>query len=159
MNDMQNQLQQMQAVAQDAQQVAAAQQNAQDAADDMQDQLNQQQQQGNQNQGQNPGANPKGPQGQKMGKGFGGVGGKAESAEAPFTVKQEVSKSQNNEKGRIIAASLVKADPIKGESHADTKAVQQAAEQESTDEVDNERVGRPAQKVVKDYFGSLEDGK
>lgn len=160
MAGMQDQLQQMQAVSQDAQQVAAAQQNAQDAADDMQNQMNGSQPGQGQDQGkpdQTKNDTGPGPKGQGMGKGNKGVGGAAQSAEAPFTVKQEVSHSQDNAKGRIIAATLVKADPIKGESHADTKAVAQAAEQESTDEIDSERVGRPAQKVVRDYFGSLEE--
>ena len=76
-------------------------------------------------------------------------------AESPFTIKQEVSKSKDIEKGKVIAATFVKADALKGESKATMKEVAESAVKDSTDEVDSERVGRQAQKVVKDYFGSL----
>ena len=75
--------------------------------------------------------------------------------EAPFTVKQEVSKSKDDDKGRVIAATLVKADALKGETKAEVREVAKAAMQDATDEVDSERVGRQAQKVVRDYFGSM----
>lgn len=76
-------------------------------------------------------------------------------AEAPFTIKEEVSKSKDNKDGKIIAATFVKADALKGESKAAVKEVAESAVRDATDEVDTERVSRQAQKVVKDYFGSM----
>jgi hypothetical protein len=157
---MQQQLQQMQAIAQDAQQVQAAQQAAQQAQQAAQGGLanNAQQGQGQQGQGQQgqgqQGQQPGAAQGPGVGQGQ-GMNAASGAPEAPFTTKQEVSKSKDIEKGRIIAATFVKADALKGESKAEVREVAEAAMQESTDEVDTERVSRQAQKVVKDYFGSM----
>jgi hypothetical protein len=160
---MQDQLEQMQAAQQDAAQVAAAQQAAQDAAQGAQEGMNgEQANQGQEGgQGQQPGQQP-GQQAGQPGNGPGGQGrgaGERGVAEAPFTVKQEVSKSKDIEKGRVIAATLVKADAVKGESKAQVRDVAKAAMQESTDEIESERVGRQAQKVVRDYFGSMAEEK
>ena len=159
--NMQQQMQQMQAIQQDAQQVAAAQQAAQDAANAAQQGMNGGQpggQQPGQAGGQQPGQGQQaqGPPGQQPGQGGIGQGaGDRPIAESPFTIKTEVSKSQDIEKGRVIAATLVKADAVKGDSKAEVREVAKAAMQEATDEVDSERVGRQAQKVVRDYFGSM----
>ncbi len=154
---MQQQMQNLQAAAQDAQQVAAAQQAAQQAANGGQGgQQANAGQQGNQGQGDNGM-----PPGQKQGQGQGGAGigqgGNIGMAEAPFTVKQEVSKSKDNEKGKIIAASLVKAEALKGESKAEIREISKSMLQDATDEVDSERVSRQGQNVVKDYFGQINE--
>lgn len=156
---MQQQLQNMQAIAQDAQQVAAAQQAAQAAqqaaqgAAGGQSGADQGQGQGDNGQGNQPGNNQCQPGGGAENEGPGG--GMMGVAEAPFTIKEEVSKSKDNKDGKIIAATFVKADALKGESKAAVKEVAESAVRDATDEVDTERVSRQAQKVVKDYFGSM----
>ncbi|HEX8339452.1 MAG TPA: hypothetical protein VF624_00955 [Tepidisphaeraceae bacterium] len=158
---MKDQLQQMQAAAQDAQQVAAAQQAAQDAAGQAQQGMNGDQPGQGEGEGQGPFA--AGDPGQNQGNGQGGPGlgrgGNVGVTEAPFTVKREVSKSKDIESGRIIAATLIKSEALRGESKAALQDVARAALQDQTDEVDNERVGRAAQGVVRDYFGSLAEEK
>jgi len=84
-----------------------------------------------------------------------GAGGKAPSAPAPFSFKDEVSKSQDNEKGRTLASSFVKADQLVGESSATMRDVVRSNVQDSTDEVDRQRVGRQAANAVRDYFKTL----
>ncbi len=166
---MQQQMQQMQAVAQDAQQVQAAQQAAQAAQQAAQDGLanggqgqGQGQGQGH-GQGQQPGQgdNPGDPNGQGPGGGGPGQGQGAQMgvAEAPYTVKQEVSHSKDIKTGKVIAATFVKADAIKGESKAEVQQVAESALKDATDEIDSERVSRQAQNVVKNYFGSLGEEK
>ena len=170
MQGMQQQLQQMQAAAQDAQQIGAAQNAAQAAQADAQNAMN-----GQQGQGQNgkngqwnpngqiagngqPGkwngqANPAGPN-----QGGIGAGPRDYKSPAPFSVKQEVSQSQDDEKGRILASNYIKDNkPFKGKSTQTLQDVAKAAEQEQTDEIDQERIGRQSQQVVKKYFGSMED--
>jgi hypothetical protein len=165
---MQQQLQQMQAIQQDAQQIAAAQQQGQQAQQDAANACNggqpggqngdpNQQGQGGQGQWQNGDpnqwqqANPNGPGG--LGR---GAGDRSFKQNAPYAVKQEVAPSQDDEKGKILASTFVKAKSIKGESKAELRQVAQTAEQQQTDEVDQEGVSRPAQKVVREYFGSME---
>jgi len=48
---------------------------------------------------------------------------------------------------------------LRRSSAAPAVHVARAAMQDQTDEIDNERVGRQAQGVVRDYFGSLADEK
>jgi hypothetical protein len=77
-------------------------------------------------------------------------------AQAPFGVKRETSPSQNQKDGRLLASTFIKDNkPLKGEAQAGLREVIAAAEQEAADEVDAERVSRSAQRVVKEYFGSL----
>jgi hypothetical protein len=49
----------------------------------------------------------------------------------------------------------VKSDSEVGESTAELREVVKANLQESTDEVDNQRISRQAQKAVKDYFSGI----
>ena len=173
MNQMRQQLQQMQAAAQDAQEIAAAQNAAQNAQADAQQGMgdgnqpgqnpgqqgngqwaNNQNIQGNGNQGKwNGQANPAGanPGGQ-------GAGDRTYKQQAPYTVKPEISPSQDDEKGKILASNYIKDNkPNKGTSTETLKEVAQSAEKEQTDEIDQERVSRQAQKAVKQYFGSMEE--
>lgn len=168
MAQMQQQLQQMQAAAQDAQQIAAAQAAAQAAQADAQNAMN--------------GNNPAGPgdgggqwnananlagNNQQPGQfqpGFAGpnpggigAGDRTYKSPAPFGVKPEISPSQDDEKGRILASSLIKDNkPLKGASTETLKQVAESALKEQTDEVEQERISRQAQRAVREYFSSME---
>jgi hypothetical protein len=171
---MQQQLQQMQAMQNDAQQVAAAQQAAADAAGQAAGGLNNGQGQG-QGQGQPdqqqagnwqgqqgdwaPGdPNQQGGNNQGQGGGPGqAMGDRTYKAQAPYGVKQEVSTSEDIDDGRVLASTFIKAKNEKGTSAAQLQEMVTPTEQEATDEVDQERVSRQAQKVVRDYFKSVHD--
>ena len=53
-------------------------------------------------------------------------------------------------------ATLVKAGALRGESKEQLKEIARAAQQESTDEVEQELISRSSQQAVKGYFGSME---
>jgi len=168
MEQMQQQLQQMQAAAQDAQQIAAAQAAAQAAQADAQNAMN-----GNNPAGQgdgggqwNPNANMAG-NNQQQGQfqpGFAGpnpggigAGDRTYKSPAPFGVKQQISPSQDDEKGRILASTFIKDNkPFKGASTETLKQVVESALKEQTDEVEQERISRQAQRAVREYFNSME---
>lgn len=99
--------------------------------------------------------NPDGKQGGGMGGPGQGAGGQARVEEAPFDFKEEISKSADNDKGQILAQTLVKADAEKGESTAQLREVVRSNLQDATDEVDNQRISRQAQKAVRDYFTGI----
>lgn len=155
--DMQNAIDQMQAMQKDMRQVQAQQQQAQQQAQNAAGQCN----------GGQPGQKPGAGQGawkpgevaNKPGQGMGGagqgMGGQAESTPAPFGFKDEISKSQDNEKGRILASSFVKADQLIGESTAGLREVIQSNVKDSADEIDRQRIGRQAASAVRDYFKTL----
>ena len=84
-----------------------------------------------------------------------GAGPRPAAEEAPFGFKDEISKSKDDEKGQTIAQTLVKADAEKGESTAELRDVVRSNLQESTDEVDSQRISRQAQKAVRDYFSTI----
>jgi hypothetical protein len=168
MAQMQQQLQQMQAAAQDAQQIAAAQAAAQAAQADAHNAMN----------GNNPAAQVDGggqwnananlagnnqQQGQFQPRFAGpnpggiGAGDRTYKSPAPFGVKPEISPSQDDEKGRILASSLIKDNkPLKGASTEMLKQVAESALKEQTDEVEQERISRQAQRAVREYFSSME---
>jgi hypothetical protein len=168
---MQQQLQQMQAMAQDAQQIAAAQNAAQAAQSSAEQAMgnnpgqgqkggqpggqwaNNQNIQGGNNPGQwNQQAAPAGPN-----QGGQGAGDRTYKQAAPFSVKPEISPSQDDEKGRILASTYIKDNkPNKGTSTAELQDVAKSALNDSTDEIDQERISRQAQSAVKQYFGSME---
>ncbi|HEX8323937.1 MAG TPA: hypothetical protein VF595_08485 [Tepidisphaeraceae bacterium] len=161
MSAMQQQMQQMQAAQQDAQQVAAAQQGAQQAAADAQAAMN------GQGQGEAPadGAAPPGAPGAEQkqpGGAPGKIGGRGHTAsratggqDVPFTVDKKTAPGIEDDKGRMLAGSLVKDKAPKGESKAALANAARSAEQDAADEVDSDRVGKQAQKAVRDYFGSM----
>jgi hypothetical protein len=166
MQGMQQQLQQMQAMQQDAAAVAAAQAAAAAAAQAAAGGLQPgEQQAGAQGQwGENcpdcggagcEGGACKG-QGQGLGQGGEGFAGQRDRAFAPGAFKQEVSPSQDNEEGRILAAWFVKDQSVKGESRVELQQVIAAAEAEATDEVDQERIGLQSQRIVREYFKSMQ---
>jgi hypothetical protein len=98
-------------------------------------------------------------QGQPNGKGQGmggpgiGAGGKAEVAEAPYDVMQDVTTGKVHEEGKILASTLVKAAAEKGTSKIDLSQANGSDYKEATDEIDQDRIPRSAQKAVREYFG------
>jgi hypothetical protein len=163
MQQMQQQLAQLDAAAKDAEAVQAAQQNIQIAEGQAAGNMN------GQNQGEGGDEAKDGGTGkwdagdpQQVGQGQGGpgigMGGRGGKAPAPYGVKPEFSSSQDNGKGKILAANLVKDNkPLKGASNLSLKEVAAAAEKEAPEEVDQERVSRQAQTAVKEYFRSFEE--
>lgn len=155
---MQQQLQQMQAMNADAQATAAAQQGAGGP-----DGQNPGGGQGEQGQANGQGQAPEELLGDPNGKfGPGGMGGPGQATgqrpkgqSAPFGVKQEITKYQTDEKGRILASSFVKADAIKGESKVGLSQAVASAENDATDEIEEERVSKQARQAVKEYFDTL----
>jgi hypothetical protein len=98
-----------------------------------------------------------------IGQGSGGPGISAggprpKGIETPVGFKGERSPTHTHEKGKILASSFVKALSEKGESRLKQAEVIEASEKESTDEVEQDRIPRPAQKAVKDYFDDLKEG-
>jgi hypothetical protein len=156
---MQQQLQQMQAVANDAQQVAAGNgQNGQgnDGAGGQQPGK-----QGKPDGGQGVGQWGKGNNGQPgpaQGGGPGMAAGNNRPAPevAPFQVKNETDLSEKNDKGKVLASTFVKAGSIKGDAKMELHKVLPSADKEATDEVDEQRIPRQDQGVVKGYFGNLQ---
>jgi hypothetical protein len=156
---MQQQLQQMQAIANDAQQVAAG--NGGQPGNGGQDDGgnpgagNQQGGQGGGQWGKNP-PNQQGGNGNGGGAGGIGAGNNRPAPEvAPFSVKNETDLSQKNEKGRTLASTFVKAGSIKGEAKLDPKIVIPSVDKQATDEVDEQRIPRQDQDAVRGYFGNL----
>lgn len=154
------------AMLRDAQQVAAAQRRLQQAQQQALDGMNgadggaqdgQWQPMGGGNQGQ-------GQQGQWDGQaGFAGqnaggigAGDRTYKAPAPFGVREEFAPSQENPQGRVLASTLVRAAALKGESRAELREALQASSKQASDEIDRDRVSRAAQRVVRDYFNSMQ---
>lgn len=149
---MQNALAQMQAIQQNAAQMQAAQGMAGGGEGG--------QQNGQQGGGQQAGTGQWQPgntqnQGQGMGGPGQGMGGQAPYGAAPFGVKQEVSQSHDDDSGRVIASTLIKAESLKGESRAQVQQIVESETKEATDEVDQQRVSRQAQRAVREYFQSM----
>ena len=163
MQQMQAQLQQMQAVASDAQQISAAQQGVQQGAQQAMAGANGQPDQaggqgqwgaGDPNQQQPGGGGGQGPgNNQGNGHGFGGGGTKAE---APYTLKQEVDTSERIDSGKLLATTFVKASALKGENKLELKQIAAAAEKDEADEIDQDRISRQAQGVVRQYFNTMQ---
>ena len=161
---MQQQMAAMDAIQKDAQQQAAQQQDLDQAAQACAGNCNGQGngEKGGQEGGRKDGAgqwkpgDPEGKKGNGMGGPGQGNGGVARKEVAPYTVKAEKAPVQDIENGKILAATLVKAGALNGESKEKVKEVARAAQQDSTDEVEQELIGRSSQQAVKGYFNSLE---
>jgi hypothetical protein len=162
---MQQAMGQMDAVQKDAEQMAAAQDSTQNAQNDAANQAA-----GNQpgQNGQNPA--PGGQHGEwrpgdtnRAGRGQGGPGrgngGGIGKEEAPYAIKKEAAPVQDIENGKILASTFVKAGTVKGESKVELSKVAEAALKDTTDEVDEEAVSKESQKVVKDYFETMQKGQ
>lgn len=153
------QLQQMQAAAQDAQQLQQMQQAMQQAmgqcagnCDGNGDKP------GNKaNQGEWKAGDPNNKPGAGMGGPGQGWGGRGDKNTAPFSVKEEVSKSYYDEKGKHLASIYVKDRSIKGESKLKLQEVIKAGEADEGDDVDDSRADRRTQEVQRRYFKVMED--
>lgn len=159
---MQQQMAAMDAIQKDAQQQAAQQQALDDAAQACAGNCNGQgNKEGGEAQTRKDGAgqwkagDPKG-KGAGMGNPGQGNGGVAQKQVAPYTVKAEKAPVQDIENGKVLAATLVKAGALRGESKEQVKEVARSAQQDSTDEVEQELIGRSSQQAVKGYFNSIE---
>ena len=97
---------------------------------------------------------------QNKGQGMGGpgigAGGVAPVEEAPFQVMQDVTTGAVHEEGKILASTLVKAAADKGTSKIDLSQAQGSDYKEATDEIDQDRIPKSAQKAVRDYFGDAQ---
>lgn len=157
---MQQQLQQMQAVANDAQQVAAGNGQNGQGNDGAGGQNGGKQANPNGGQGVGPWGkgNNNGPPGAANGGGPGMAAGNNRPAPevAPFQVKNETDLSDKNDKGKVLASTFVKAGSIKGDAKMELHKVLPSADKEATDEVDEQRIPRQDQEVVKGYFGNLQ---
>jgi hypothetical protein len=99
--------------------------------------------------------------------GPGGQGGAAQAAgglrpdpvEVPFNTKQELSNSQTDDKGKILASSFVKASAEKGSSKMSLSQVAESEMKDATDEVQQDRIPRGTWKAVKGYFDTLKTEK
>jgi hypothetical protein len=156
---MQQQMQQLQAQANGAAGIAAGQNGGQAGN---QGQGGQQNQNGQQMAQQNGQWGNQQNQGNPNQKGQGGQGGAAQATgkrpdpvETPFGTKQELSQSQTDESGKILASSFVKAPADKGSSKMSLSQVAESEMKEATDEVQQERIPRGAWKAVKGYFDTL----
>jgi len=115
--------------------------------------------------GQGPGQNGGGqwaPNGQVANNAQGGgqaSGDRPMAAFAPGTFKPEYSPSQDQEKGKVLASTFVKADALKGESKAQLQQVlnDPTRQPDQTDEIDQQRISRQDQEVVKDYFRAIQE--
>jgi hypothetical protein len=95
--------------------------------------------------------------GQGMGGPGIGAGGQAPVEEAPYDVVQDVTTGEVHQEGKILASTLVKAASEKGESKIDLSQAQGSDYKEATDEIDQDRIPRSAQKAVREYFGDAQD--
>ena len=112
--------------------------------------------QGNQN---NQQGNPQPQQGQ--GNNAGGAvadgGRRPDPVGGPFAVKKELSQSQTNEDGKILASSFVKAPVDKGTSHVKLSDAIASESKEAAEEVEQDRIPRGSQRAVKAYFDTLKN--
>jgi hypothetical protein len=88
-----------------------------------------------------------------------GTGNFVGKEEAPYAIKKEAAPVQDIESGRILASTFVKAGTVKGESKVALSQVAEAAMKDTADEVDEEAPSKESQKVVKDYFETMQKGQ
>lgn len=85
-----------------------------------------------------------------------GAGGRAPVGMAPAGFKSEFSQSADDDKGKVLAQTFVKAGQVTGESKAGLRDAVRATAQQSADEVDRQRVSRQGQSAVRDYFQAMQ---
>jgi hypothetical protein len=116
-----------------------------------------------QQQNKNPGQQPGIPQARQITEhGYGseraGLSYRPPTDAGQHTITPSLAPDDPNTKGRMLASSYVKDNaPIKGDSKENLAKVAESAEQDSTDEVDEDRIPRDAQNAVKEYFQTLKD--
>ena len=69
--------------------------------------------------------------------------------------EKTIAASVADEKGRLLNSRFVKTTAEKGTSRVGIHDVIQSAEKDAADEVDQDRISRPEQAVVKRYFDDL----
>jgi hypothetical protein len=157
---MAQQLQEMQAVAQDAQQIQQMQQAMQQAMAQAAGQCNNPgngDKPGNPGQGEWKPGDPNNKQGAGMGGPGQGFGGQGQKNAAPFSVKEETSKSYYDKDGKHLASIYVKDRSVKGESKLKLQEVIKAGQADEGDDVDDSRADRRTQEVQRRYFKVMED--
>ena len=100
----------------------------------------------------------------QQGAGSGGPGVSAggprpKGIETPVAFQKELAPSEADEKGKFTSVRFVKAMSEKGSSKIEMSNVVDQAEKDSADEVDQDRITRSEQAVVKRYFDDLKNGK
>ncbi len=97
-------------------------------------------------------------QGQGAGSGGPGVsagGPRPKGIETPVGFEKTIAASVADEKGRLLNSRFIKTTAEKGTSRVGIHDVIQSAEKDAADEVDQDRISRPEQAVVKRYFDDL----
>ncbi len=97
---------------------------------------------------------------QQHGNGSGGPGisdggARPKGVETPVGFEKTIAASVADEKGRLLNSRWVKTTAEKGTSRVGLHEVIQSAEKDAADEVDQDRISRPEQAVVKRYFDDL----
>ena len=82
-------------------------------------------------------------------------GPRPRAAETPVDFKPVVAASVADDKGQPVSSRPVKTPAETGTSHVALRDVMQSAEKDAADEVDQDRISRPEQAVVKRYFDDL----
>jgi len=97
---------------------------------------------------------------QQHGNGSGGPGvsdggARPKGIETPVGFEKTIAASVADEKGKLLNSRFVKTTAEKGTSRVQLGEVVQSAEKDAADEVDQDRISRPEQAVVKRYFDDL----
>jgi hypothetical protein len=73
-----------------------------------------------------------------------------------FDIKTETDTGVENEKGKILANTMIKDNqPVKGESKLGLAQVTESVQKQAADEVDEDRVSGPSRKAAEDYFRTM----
>jgi hypothetical protein len=89
------------------------------------------------------------------GPGISDGGARPKGEETPVGFDKKIAASVADEKGKLLNSRFVKTTAEKGTSHVELQSVIQSAEKDAADEVDQDRISRPEQAVVKRYFDDL----
>ena len=75
---------------------------------------------------------------------------------AGFDIKTETDTGVENEKGKILANTMIKDNqPVKGEAKLGLAQVTESVQKQAADEVDEDRVSGPSRKAAEDYFRTM----
>lgn len=73
----------------------------------------------------------------------------------PLAMAGQKTAGMDGDRGRSVASSFVRAGTLVGESSAELREAVRSNAQQASDVVDRQRVARPAQKAIRDYFASI----
>jgi hypothetical protein len=82
-------------------------------------------------------------------------GARPKGIETPVGFEKTIAASVADDKGKLLNSRWVKTTAEKGTSRVELHDVVQSAEKDAADEVDQDRISRPEQAVVKRYFDDL----